>query len=530
MSSELLIQEALELRDYQHRTRHLVFEAFRQNHSRVCAVMPTGGGKRILAVWMSQFAAEHGRRVLFVTNRRILVQQMFDDARKFGVDHGIIMADTDPRNLAANVLIGSLQTIRSWYLREGMGAKLGKGLPPADLIIIDEAHAALDEYAELVAWYPRAKVLGMTATPVGPDGKPLTPKYYDLLVEGVKNSELIAQGRLLRTHVYAPSEPDIKGVRITKGEEYNQGQLGRKVQECTVFADVFQEWAPFADRKTVVFVPGIAYGNDLARQFNARLGSGQFMVISARTKQAERDQMFAMLKRGEMKGIISVDVMKEGVDLPELSCGIDLQPNNQLRTYWQKIGRIKRECEGQTEAIWLDLAGNYWRFPHPDCDPDWPDAPEVSTADMIKKKRADPDGDPQPIRCPKCSTAYLPKRSPPKCPSCGLVLDGEPVRAVRMGNGKLKHIPRAVKAKREKSEVERRLDKWRGLLFAGRKKGWSLAACAVRLKQMTGDWPKPNWPGVEVGSIDRKRRVTDVLTPQQIVVGCNAAAVVLRKE
>lgn len=509
----------LELRVRQQWAVQRLFEAFKQNYRCAVLVMPTGAGKRYIAVYLCQLAAERGRKVLFVTNRRLLVKQMFDETNRFGVDYGVIMSDSQEGNPAAPIQIASLQTLESWYLRPGLGAKHGVGLPPANLVIIDEGHQDIERYVELLKSYQEAKAVILTATPVGAEGKTLVPPY-DTVIEGCLNSELIADGLLLKTHVFAPSEPDIQGVKIVSKAEYNQSQLGRAIKECTVFADVFNEWAPFADRKTVCFVPGVAYGNDLVEQFNRRLGAGMAYMISAKTKHADREDAFEAVRGGNAKLLVSVDVLREGWDMPEISCGIDLQPNSQLRTYWQKVGRIKRAHEGQDHAVLLDFAGNYWRFPHPDHDPEWPQG-EETTQDAIEKAR-EAGKESQPLRCPKCAFAYTPTSRPPRCPQCGCVIEGEPKRVVRMGNGKLTSIPAHAKKNREKTDAERKLGIWKSALFGGLKTGRSLHACAAIYRNKTGEWPRDGWPGTfPKDSLAWKRQVGDVLTPRDLAIQCS---------
>jgi superfamily II DNA or RNA helicase len=517
--AELCQNPTLELRDRQQWAVRWLFDAYRQGYRCVLLVMPTGAGKRYCAVYLCQVAVQNERTVLFVTNRRLLVSQMFKEAGRFGVDHGVIMSATDAGNVNAPIQIASIQTLESRYMKPGMGARHGVGLPPANLIIIDEGHQDVDRYVELLKNYPDAKVCILTATPVGSEGKSLVPPY-DTIVEGCLNSELIGDGLLLPTTVYAPSEPNIQGVKIVSKGEFNQGQLGRAVKECTVFADVFNEWAPFADRKTVCFVPGVAYGNDLVEQFNRRLGAGQAYMIHAKTKPEEREDCFAAITDGRAKILVSVDVLREGFDLPVLSCGVDLQPNSQLRSYWQKLGRIKRAHDGQSEAIWLDFAGNYWRFPHPNEDPIWPTG-EETTQEAIERHRQE-GKERQPLRCPKCRTAYTPSSSPPKCPACGCVIEGEPKRVVRMGNGKLKQIPAVAKKQREKTEAERKLGIWKSALFGGLRTGRSFHGCAAIYRNKTGEWPRDGWPGTfPKESLAWKRSVSDVLTPRDLAIQCS---------
>jgi DNA repair protein RadD len=490
--------DAIELREYQVRAVRQVFDAWRAGHRSVVLVAPTGMGKRIVALWLMQYAAEAGRKVLFVGNRRLLINQAQADAEKFGLDHGIIMADAEGGNAGSTNQIASIQSLESWYFYESFSdIPTGRGLPPANLLIIDEGHQDVGRYRTLLGFYPDAKVLILTATPVGAEGKSLVPEPYETLVEPVKNSELIRIFRetggpqgLLPVRVFAPSEPHLQGVTIDGKKEYNQTKLGRAVTSCTLAADVFREWEPYQDRATVCFVPGIPFGRSLVGQFNDRFGLGTANLIEARTKPGERDSILASVRDRQSSVLVSCDVLREGFDLPVLSCGIDLQPNAQLRTYWQKLGRIKRPAEGQGEAIWLDLAGNSWGFPHPDEDPEWPVGEEETTQEIIERRRKEKK-DPEPIRCSKCS--YV-RAKGPTCPNCGHG-GGENMRRIRMGDGTLVEVPARKQQARQVTAEERQLNKWKSRLFAAMHSGISYAQCAAIYRREHGENPQFGWPG-----------------------------------
>lgn len=510
----------IQLRPYQQNAKDWLYAALRQ-HQSVVWVMPTGAGKRVCAVDVCLDGAQRDRSILIVTNRRLLVDQMARECQQHGVRFGVIMANYDRGDQGGPVQIASLQTLQSWFLKpRGITKEANHaGLPEANLIVIDEGHQNGEAYRTLLDLYPDAKAAVLTATPVGAQGRSLVPGTYGALVEGCKNTELIAQGYLLPTVVSAPSEPNIEGVKIVNKQEYSQGQLSRAVKECTVFADVFGEWEPYSDRKTICFVPGVAYGRDLEKQFNFLLGPGKANLIYAKTPQKERDRILAETAGGQAQILISVDVLREGFDLPELACGIDLQPNRQLRSYWQKIGRIKRPFAGQTEARWLDFAGNYWRFPHPDEDPVWPTGDET-TQEVIERLREEGKGV-QPISCPACQEVYSPLGRPPTCPHCGHVIDGEPTRRIRMGHGKLKEVPAYEKKKAAKSDEQRLLSKWQSALIRGIRSGLTFGQCAIIFRRETGEYPKQTWPGTfDTGSLAWKRRVNQDLNMRQLYVRC----------
>lgn len=474
-------------------------------------------GKRYVIVDLCLLAMQHNRKVLVATNRRLLVDQMVKECHEHGVHYGVIMSDYLEGDPGAPIQIASIQTIQSWYLKPRLGGEPGVGLPHWDLLLIDEAHAGTDSYDQLRSLRPDAKTVGFTATPIGTEGRSLVTSKFSRMVEGSTNTQLIAQGHLLPTVVYAPSEPNIEGVKIAKGQEYNQKQLGRAVRECTVFADVYSEWEKLAhDRATVAFVPGIPFGRDLVRQFNFLLGAGTAHLIEAKTKHHERQEIFAKIQSGESRIVVSCDILREGFDLPVLSCAVDLQPNSQLRSYWQKIGRIKRPYVSQDHALYLDFAGNYWKFPHPNEDPIWPQGEEETTQDVIKASRKAATAS-QPISCPKCSFV---RTSGQVCPNCSYKAEGA-IRRIRMGHGKLKEIPAYAKEKVEKTESERLFGKWQSRLFGALRSGITYAQCAAIFYRETGQMPKPHWVGAyPENSVRSKGKPQRDFTSRDLSIAC----------
>ncbi len=509
------------LRNYQQWSIHHLYEALRK-HRRVCLACPTGSGKRVMAVSVCMDGVRHGSRMLIATNRRLLVDQMVKECEEHGVHYGVIMSDYLAGDPGGPVQIASIQTLQSWYLNPGLGAMYGRGLPEYEALLIDEAHASADSYVPLQELRPEAKTIGFTATPVGAEGRSLVTRHYDQIVEGAKNSQLIADGFLLPTVVHTLPEPDIEGIHVVNGKEYNQKELGLAIGDCVSFSNVFEAWEPFRDRKTICFVPTVKLGHDIEKQFNFWLGPEKAHLIHAKTSPTDRSRILGDVEQGGGQVVISVDVLREGFDLPVLSCCIDLQPNNQLRTYWQKLGRIKRPYADQSHCIVLDAAGNYWKFPHPDEDPIWPEG-EETTQEAIERSRKAGEGS-QPISCPGCHKAYSPSSRPPKCPYCGHIIQGNPVRRIRMGNGKLKEVPAYAKAKVEKTQAQKNLSQWQSCLFMGLKSGLTYGQLAKIYKDKTGENPRDGWPGTfAAGGLGWKRRVRDDMDARTIVLSCKKA-------
>src|SRR6478736_6184517 len=93
-------------------------------------VAPTGSGKTIIAAEVIR--ATPGRS-LFLVHRRELVFQARNKLAEFGIEAGIILAGEAPA-AAARVQVASIQTL--WRRSGGAAGQL----PPANLVVIDEAH------------------------------------------------------------------------------------------------------------------------------------------------------------------------------------------------------------------------------------------------------------------------------------------------------------------------------------------------------------------------------------------------------
>src|SRR5262245_15278123 len=85
-------------------------------------------------------------------------------------------------------------------------------LPPADLLLVDECHhATATTWRKIIEAYPNAVLLGLTATPCRGDGCGLGG-IFSVLIECPQVAALIEQNYLVKSRVYAPVTPNLRGV------------------------------------------------------------------------------------------------------------------------------------------------------------------------------------------------------------------------------------------------------------------------------------------------------------------------------
>src|SRR5262249_44016060 len=121
-------------------------------------------------------------------------------------------------------------------------------LPPADLIVIDEAHhAPARTYQKIVQAYPDALVLGCTATPCRGDGRGLG-KLFTTLIEAPQVAELIVSGYLVKSLRYAPVDPNLRGITVRNGD-YAENELADRMDRAKLVGDIVTHFHKYGQRR-----------------------------------------------------------------------------------------------------------------------------------------------------------------------------------------------------------------------------------------------------------------------------------------
>lgn len=434
---------------------------------RILITSPTGMGKSRLAfINIGARWAASGKRVVILTNRRVLTSQTGKALSTADADYGVVAAGYDLET-RKNLTVCSIQTLFSRVAKmEAME------LPPADLVIVDEAHgnkAGVANYIMTEYLERGAIILGITATPVG------LAKNYDHLIVAGTNSSGRACGALVPCDVFAPDEPDMKGVKKVRGE-YVQGSMAERVMETIVFADVFKHWRRLnpMGKPTILFAPGVKESLWFRDEFQ-KLGV-QAEHIDGDTPESERQRLFVGSRERAIPVICSCGVLREGADLPWAEHGILVQACCGLSTYLQIVGRLLRSHPGKQRATLQDHSGAWHRHGSPNSDRDW-DLADTDVAIAKMRKASLQRGEIQEgIRCPACSSV---RKQGPKCPFCGHE-HIKSVRVVRMLNGELKKMHGPVTKKRPDRQA------WTQCLYACGLSGRTLNQAAGLFKRKCG--------------------------------------------
>lgn len=417
---------AFALRDYQAEIVDNVRAQFAAGTRRVLIQLPTGGGKTALTANMFGTATERGNRSFFICHRRELIAQASATFEATGIPHGIVAAGMTG-NRAAPVQVCGIQTLANRLERYGTPT----------FIAFDEAHhVAAGTWRAVYEKFPRAFIVGLTATPERLDGQGLD-EFFDVMVEGPTTADLIARGYLSPFRLFAPAQPDLTGIATARGD-FERGKLAAAMDKPAITGDAVSHYRKLASgKRAVVFCASIQHSQTVVKSFQA--AGYMALHVDGTMSPADRDAAVRAFERGAIQILSNVDLFGEGFDLPAIEVAILLRPTKSLGLYLQQVGRALRTSPGKTEAIILDHAGNSARHGLPDDPRQW------SLAG--REKRPASKSEVGVKTCPVCYRVVVSTR--PAC-SCGHVFAAQP-REIKHRDGELHEVT----ARREVSPLKR---------------------------------------------------------------------------
>lgn len=482
---QLLAADAINsrpLRPHQETALCQLRQAILEGCSRIVLQLPTGAGKTRIAAEIIKGARVKGNRVCFTVPTITLIDQTVAAFECEGIfDLGVIQASHSRTHYGMPVQVASVQTLTRRFL------------PETDIVVVDECHARFDVISAWMAAHPEVLFVGLSATPWAKG----MADHWQRLITPVRMQELINAGLLSPFRVFAPSHPDLAGVRTLAGD-YDESQLAGVMGQSQLVADVVETWLRLGEcRPTLVFAVNCAHARQLQQQFaQAEVPMG---YCDANVDRIERQRLFAKMARGELAGIVNVGTLTTGVDA-DIRCIVIARPTKSEILFVQSIGRGLRPGEGKADCIILDHADNHARLGfvtdiHHDT--------LLANSDKRAISRRD-RGEPMPQECPSCGMLKAPKVV--VCPSCGFKPERQSKIEVEDGALVERRPVKAPATTQDKQEF------WSMALFLDRERGKSGRLAKALYKGKFGVWPRDlQWthqnPTPEFLSYERSRRI-----------------------
>ena len=413
----------IKLFDYQEDMKERIEKALRLHRS-VMAQMPTGTGKTVLlASVVESFLREHSNcNVWIVAHRRELVSQIRETIeRVFSKTHPsslTIKEDFSNHPVNSSKITPSLFTLkegstshpdpltlrgeggnRPTRCSEPLRSKVGgpsKVSPDClsasafnvpikavsiqwlskhydeieeepGMIVIDEAHHALAKtYKEMWERFPKAKFLGLTATPCRLNGKGFTD-LFDVLVQSWSVPEFISKGRLA-TYDFVSIKSDGVTQRLIDSlqkrgadGDYQNKEMDMLLNKKPSIERLYRSLEEFGkDRKGIVYAINISHAQKITKLYQEN--GVKAIAIDSKTPATERQQDIEAFKKGDIQVLVNVDIFSEGFDCPDIEFVQLARPTLSLAKYLQMVGRGLRVAKGKKNCIIIDNVGLYRVF------------------------------------------------------------------------------------------------------------------------------------------------------------------------
>lgn len=462
-----------ELRPRQSKAINDISRTFANGYNSPTLVAATGFGKTHTAATLIRRALAKGKRVWFLAHLKQILKDTSGRLSKEGIPHGWIAADmvTDRRQGVQMVMIQTLIN------------RLDTHDPP-DLLIVDEAHLAVaNTYQEIFKWAkagPKYYVKGgsfllhLTATPIRLDGRGMG-EVSDKLILTCSTQDLIDEGLLSPIKYFAPSPPDLSGVKTSMGD-YSQAQLADVMDKPKITGSAVAEYSKVARwRPAIVFCVTIKHAEHVCDEFRSQGYRATF--VHAGTSDEERTAALNGVRTGLFDAVCNVGLWIAGVDAPEVSCIILLAPTKSLVKYLQSIGRGLRTSPNKDCCVILDHAGNLARHGNPTMAREW-------TLSAGKQKKSKSENEISMKQCPSCFASVVSLAT--HC-VCGHVF--KPVeREIEIVDGHLEEIDLTAHIKAKRIE-QGRAQSEEDLIALGRARGqkrpelWAKNVLLGRAKQ-----------------------------------------------
>ncbi|MFY8272699.1 DEAD/DEAH box helicase [Pseudoalteromonas sp. SSDWG2] len=386
------------LRDYQQQAVDNTLSHFRRSQRSAVIVLPTGAGKSLVIAELARLARHP---ILVLTHVKELVEQNADKFKKMGLKPGIYSAGLNEKNLCEQVTFASIQSL---------ARSIDKLQRIYSLVIIDECHRVSNDsdsqYAKVIAALkkhnPSLKVLGLTATPYRLETGWVYHRHYHGFVKGKEDAPfseciyelplryLINKGYLTKPRVIDAAVTHYDFSSLLFGGRPSEGDVNTLLANSTratkaIMADVIAQAQ--TRQGVMIFAATVAH----AKEILSYLPSDDARIIVADTAGSDRDTIINDFKQRSFKYLVNVSVLTTGFDAPHVDFIAILRPTESVSLYQQIVGRGLRLCDGKSECLVIDYAGNGFDLHYPE----------------VGVKRPDPNSEPVQVMCPGCGFANL---------------------------------------------------------------------------------------------------------------------------
>ena len=373
-------------------------------------VLPTGGGKTYTAsMWLLKNAIDKKKKILWLAHRQMLLEQAAESFQKFAYTEVIphissfcfrIISGSSSHDRTIdirpedNLLIVSKDSVGRNMDRLDKWLKGEKEL----YLIVDEAHhSTAKTYRRIIDYVksrvPNLKLIGLTATPfrTAENEQGLLARIYS---DGIKDGKVvhgdvgiayqIGLKELINRQILA--KPIFES--FYTDEEYGE-TLGvnawESIQHLDILPDdIAQKMAESAARnklivntykakqkeygQTILFAVNVVHAIQLTALFKKAgiaadyiVSSVKDLITGATLSREDNEKKLDDFRKGKLQVLINVNILTEGVDLPQTKTVFLARPTVSSILMTQMVGRALRgTVAGGTSSAYIVSFIDHW--------------------------------------------------------------------------------------------------------------------------------------------------------------------------
>lgn len=392
------------------------------NYDRVCATLPTGGGKSVV---IGKLANDLSGRTLILTHRVEILNQNEEWLK----DAAVLTRSENTLRLDSSIVIAMVQTL---YARiESYGIDY---IGEFDNIILDEIH--IDIFEKVFSQYNYKKLIGFTGTAVLNKNiyteinglkyvEPLTlSQTFEVLVCGPDTKELIDLGYLVEDYNIVLELPNFDKLKESKSnpDGYTSKSLNEvysNTASLNILTQAYQEHC--AGKKTIIFnannkITKFVYEHFKQLGLNVKMydSSGNTDINPDTDKKYTRDDIIEWFKNERDAILVNTNVFTIGFNVTDVEVVIVNRATKSLSLWIQMVGRGSRTTKlvYKDHFTVIDLGQNVYEHGIWSKERDWhsyfhsPGPRLVNTVDLLAT-----------WTCINCS--YINLKTDLKCLGCG---------------------------------------------------------------------------------------------------------------
>lgn len=332
----------------------------KSGNNRGLVVAATGTGKTYLAAMDVKefFKNRKNSSFLFIAHREELLDnaiRVFSDILHIEKENNFGRIFSGNKEVGHNMIFASVQSLRNCY-KEFDTDKF-------HYIIIDEFHhASASSYETIIHYFKPEFLLGLTATPERMDGKDILALCDYNLVGEMGMRKAMEKDLIVPFHYFGVNDITVDYEKIPyRNGKYDEEKLSKDLSVSIRTDYIVEKMKKFGyDGK---YMSGIAFCQNIKHALymkNEFLRKGyKSELLTSKTNLTERSKILESFRNKEIEILCVVDILNEGIDIPDINLLLFLRPTLSSTVFIQQIGRGLRKSAGKDFVTIIDFIGNH---------------------------------------------------------------------------------------------------------------------------------------------------------------------------